>query len=284
MGKNKKNGTRSEGACVTELDIVVPVYNEGRNIASVLEMFGEKIHTNFRVLLCYDQESDDTLPVVRRMLNRLKFGVVFVKNDVPGVHGAVVKGFTESTAPAVLVYPADDNLNAGIVDQMMEQFRKGNDIVVASRFMKGGSMKNCPWPKSFLVRAASFTLYWLGGIPVQDASNGFRLFSRRILNRVMIESTHGFTFSLELLVKCHRFGWSIGEVPAIWHERVHGKSRFQLLRWLPEYLRWYLFAFGTTYLKHSPESIKMKEQDKQRAVDAGNDNRPFTKTGEFVGR
>ena len=54
------------------------------------------------------------------------------------------------------------------------------DIVVASRFIKGGTMVGCPFLKAILVRTASTTLYLLSSIPVRDASNGFRLFSDRL--------------------------------------------------------------------------------------------------------
>ena len=55
--------------------------------------------------------------------------------------------------------------------------------------------------KSILVRVASTTLYLLSSIPVRDASNGFRLFSRRLLNTINVESKVGFAYSLELLAK-----------------------------------------------------------------------------------
>lgn len=119
-------------------------------------------------------------------------------------------------------------------------------------------MKGCPWLKSFLARSASFTLYWLAGIPIKDASNGFRLFSRRVIDTILIESSQGFTYAIELLVKCHRLRWKIAEVPASWYERNKGKSRFRLFKWFPDYLRWYFYGFMTTYLKKTPASVKLK--------------------------
>ena len=59
---------------------------------------------------------------------------------------------------------------------MIEKYDEGYDIVAPSRFMKGGSMKNCPIIKSILVRLASFTLFRLSSIPIEDASNGFDFF------------------------------------------------------------------------------------------------------------
>jgi hypothetical protein len=78
------------------------------------------------------------------------------------------------------------------------------------------------------------------------------------LDEIEIESERGFCYSVELLVKCHRLGWRIGEVPAQWFERTRGASRFQVIKWLPDYLRWYIYAFATTYLRRSAESVPRK--------------------------
>lgn len=242
------------------MDIIIPVYNEGQSIAEVLISLEKNVSVAFRVLICYDFDGDNTLPVVKNMLDGLSYQVLFVKNKGKGVHRAVTTGFEASDAGAVLVFPADDTENAKIIDRMYEEFRGGSDIVAASRFMKGGCMKGCPWLKSFLVRSASFTLYWLASIPIQDASNGFRLFSRRLLDTVLIESSRGFTYSLELLVKCHRLGWKITEVPASWYRRSKGKSNFHLFKWLPYYLRWYFYGFMTKYLRRSEQTVLCKNK------------------------
>jgi dolichol-phosphate mannosyltransferase len=173
---------------------------------------------------------------------------VLVKHEGRGPHGAVVTGFKVSQALAVLVFPADDTLNAGIVDKLCDMVKNGYDIAAASRFIPGGEMTGCPWFKDITVRAASFTLSALARLPIHDATNGFRMFSRRVLTQIPIESTQGFTYSLELTVKCHRLGWPMGEMPARWRERERGTSRFRFIRWLAPYLRWYLYAFCTTWL------------------------------------
>jgi hypothetical protein len=77
------------------------------------------------------------------------------------------------------------------------------------------------------------------------------------MDRIVIESDQGFCYSIELLVKCHRLGWRIGETPARWYERAHGDSHFRVLKWLPAYLRWYLYAFATTYLKRRAHSVRL---------------------------
>ncbi len=218
-------------AAPLRLDIVIPVYNEGANILPTLRSLAQGVKTPLRVLICYDREDDDTLPAINN--NRAAFGelaIEFVRNRGRGAHGAVLTGLTTSDAPFALMLPADDDYNAGILDAMVGKAQAGCDVVCASRFMTGGGMRGCPWLKAVLVRAGNFTLYHLARLPTRDASNGFRLFSRRVIDEIKIESTRGFCYSIELLVKCHRLGWRIGEVPAQWRERAHGQSRMQQIK------------------------------------------------------
>ena len=240
------------------LDIVIPVYNEGANILKTLQSLTREVKTPLRVLICYDREDDDTLPAIRDNREALgSLAIEFVRNRGKGALEAVLSGFAASDAPFVLMFPADDDYNAGMLDAMVQMAEAGSDIVCASRFMAGGSMIGCPWLKAVLVRAGNFTLYHLARLPTHDASNGFRLFSRRVINQIPIESDRGFCYSIELLVKVHRLGWRIGEVPANWFERKQGSSRFRVLNWLPLYLRWYRYAFATTYLGRLARDVQL---------------------------
>jgi glycosyltransferase involved in cell wall biosynthesis len=243
---------------MADLDIIIPVYNEADNIVDVLTSLRAHVRTSYRVLICYDHEGDTTLDALRRYESG-GVAIIPVKNHGQGIHSAVVTGLRASIAPIVLIFPADDKENAGIVDLMVEKTREGYEVVAPSRFMVGGCMQGCPWFKALLVRTAAFTLYHFAIVPTHDATNGFRLFSRRVLEAIEIESSQGGTYSIELLTKCHRLGWPIAELPAVWFERSAGKSRFQLLRWVPSYLRWYGYAFATTYLRRGPKTVRLRQ-------------------------
>lgn len=241
------------------LDIVIPVYNEGGNIISTLAALAREVKTPSRVLICYDFAEDDTLPAIEA--GRAQYpglAIELVRNRARGAHHAIMSGFAASNAPHVLMFPADHDFDANIVDAMMAKADQGCDIVCASRFMPGGSMVGCPPLKAFVARSGNFTLRHLARLPTHDASSGFRLFSRRVLDSIAIETETGFCYSIELLVKAHRLGWRIGEVPARWIERAKGNSRFHVLRWLPAYGRWYLYAFATTFLQRGPDSVTLK--------------------------
>ncbi|MCX7295367.1 MAG: glycosyltransferase [Hyphomicrobiales bacterium] len=222
------------------LDIVVPVYNEGRNILATLGALRDHMRTPARILICYDRPDDDTLTTIKANPARVEgLQIEFVRNPGRGAHGAIMAGFSASRAPFVMVYPADDDFNGAIVDAMVGKAEAGADIVCASRFIPGGCMVGCPWLKALLVRTAAFTLY-------------------NVARRIAVESDSGFCYSIELLVKCHRLGWPVAEVPAQWFERTKGASRFRVISWLPAYLRWFGYAFATTYLRRPAGSVKLR--------------------------
>ena len=232
---------------MTELDIVIPVYNERDNILPVLDSLLDHVRSSFRVLICYDFDEDNTLAAIAGYKRLNELSVVNVKNFARGPHSAVVSGFRAATAPTVLVWPADDDYNAGAIDAMVAEIKGGASVVAGSRFIPGGSMRNCPWVKAFLVRASAFTLYHFARLPARDASNGLRMFSKKLLDSIQLESTQGFTYSIELLVKADRLGLKISEVPVNWNQRKAGESRFKVFKWALPYLRWYFYAFGNNW-------------------------------------
>lgn len=239
-----------------DLSIIIPVYNEDKGIIPVLNSLKQHVKISFEVLICYDHDEDTTLTALKTF--RSSFPIKLIKNYGIGPHSAVLSGFNACNTKACIVMPADDDFNGPIIDKMYAQFNEGSDIVCASRFIPGGTMINCPWLKAFLVRSAAFTLHYFARLPVKDPTSGFRLFSRNLLDLVKIESTHGFTYSIELLAKAHRLGLTISEVPAKWIEREHGISRFKVIKWLPHYLRWYFYIFSTTLFFRKPSSVVLK--------------------------
>ena len=99
---------------------------------------------------------------------------------------------------------------------------------------------------SFFFISASFTLISLSRL---FKTFKFVLFSRKLLDEVEIESKVGFAYSLELLAKCNRLKYKISEIPAQWEERSEGSSRFKVFKWLPQYLKWYIYGLATTWLR-----------------------------------
>jgi hypothetical protein len=144
----------------------------------------------------------------------------------------------------VLITMGDGSDDPADIDPMYALARGGADVVAGSRYMRGGRQVGGPLLKRSMSRMAGLSLHWLGGLPIHDATSNFRLYSKRLLNQVTIESQGGFELGLELTVKAYRLGMKVAEVPTTWRDRTAGQSRFRLWQWLPRYLHWYWRGMG----------------------------------------
>lgn len=226
------------------LSIIIPVYNEGGNFPLLWNNLCSQIRSDFKAIVVYDFDQDDTVPVVQAIIENGEKRIRLVKNTVrAGVVGAIVTGFNRVEHGPVLVAMADLSDDLGQVDSMLAIYRQGYQLVVGSRYMKGGKIEGGPWFKQLLSRMAGLTLHWFRGIPTHDATNAFKIYDRDMLKSFRIESQRGFELNLELTAKAFLGGYRIAEVPSRWRDRSQGQSRFRLWAWLPHYLRWYFYAF-----------------------------------------
>jgi dolichol-phosphate mannosyltransferase len=226
------------------LTLVCPVYNEHENIVSLLESLERTIRTKFELVVVYDREDDTTLPPLRAAAPRMSYAVRTLRNaDGRGVLGAVKTGLRDSGGDATLVIMADLADDLRIVDDMYALIASGTcDLVAGSRYMRGGRQIGGPWFKGLLSRVAGLSLHVACGLPTHDVTNNFKMYARRVLDAIAIESRAGFEVAMEITVKAYVLGFRIAEIPAVWRDRVAGTSRFRLVHWLPHYWRWYWYA------------------------------------------
>jgi glycosyltransferase involved in cell wall biosynthesis len=198
--------------------------------------------TPLEVLTVYDFEEDSTVPVIRRLQADHPELRLYRNTRGRGVLNALRAGMDAARAELILVMMGDGSDDPRDVDRMVRLADEGCAVVAASRYMPGGRQLGGPLLKRSLSRLAGVSLYALRALPIHDPTNNFKLYHRQLLDLVTVESTGGFELALELTVKAHRLGMRVGEVPTTWRDRTSGESRFDLRRWLPRYLRWYLVA------------------------------------------
>ena len=224
--------------------IVLPVFNEADNIGSWCRKARAELPSGYELLVCYDFDGDSTLPALAALTAADKPpNVRLVRNDLGrGVRYAIDAGMRAAAAPVVLVMMADLSDDFSKVEEMVRRAEAGADVVCASRYMRGGRQIGGPLLKGLMSRIAGVTLHWFSGLPTHDPTNSFKSYRRDFLRRTPIESTAGFCLGIELTVKAHFSGGRVEEVPAVWHDRTTGGSRFRLFAWLPLYSHWYLWA------------------------------------------
>jgi dolichol-phosphate mannosyltransferase len=233
------------------LSVVIPVYNEGENAAATLRGVVEKTRTRpLEVLVVHDMDEDTTVPVVKRLQAELPELRLHRNTLGRGALNAMKSGLRAARAPYVLITMGDGSDEAADIDPMYGLARNGADVVAGSRYMRGGGQVGGPLLKRTMSRTAGLSLHWLGGLPIHDATSNFRLYSKRLLNQVTIESQGGFELGLELTVKAYRLGMRVAEVPTTWRDRTAGESRFQMRKWLPRYLHWYWRGIGGRFVRN----------------------------------
>lgn len=225
------------------ISIIIPVYNEGTNIAKLIHNLETSVSINHEVLIIYDFKKDDTIPVVKELKKRFK-NVRLIENILsPSLINACKTGFRKSRGDFMVVMTGDLADEPNTINKMYELVRQGYDIVCASRYAKGGKQLGAEGLlKSYLSKFAGLTTPLLLGIPTSDLTNSFKMYNKRIFKKIKIESQGGWEFSMEILIKAHFLGFKITETPSTWHKRTSGKSKFKLLKWLPKYIYWYFWG------------------------------------------
>ena len=164
---------------MSKLDIIIPVYNEDENIIRLLKALENKILCNFRILICYDSDNDKTLKQIKnnKIIDK---ELLFIKNPKQGPNSAIIQGINASQAEIILVYMADDFENIKIINNMIKLIEQGYDLVIPSRFIRGGEMIGGKKIKKKITIIGSYLIYYVAGIPYKDCTNAFKMFSKNL--------------------------------------------------------------------------------------------------------
>lgn len=224
------------------VSVVIPVYNEDENIAQTMRTLTEFLPAQHEIICVYDSDEDTTIPVLERIGPQYP-QLEWIKNTVArGPSGALRTGFEAAKGEVVVVVMADMCDDHSQLAHLLALMPEQADIVCPSRYCKGGRQELSGSLKVWLPSTAGFLLRRLAGIPTYDPTNSFKLYSAEVLNSLELRSTVSFSVTLEIVVKAHRLGYRIVEVPTVWRDRQHGETSFRILPSIPAYLRWFFLA------------------------------------------
>lgn len=225
------------------LSIIIPVFNEEKSFPKTYKEIKKYVTTQHTISVVYDFDEDNTVPVAKKLQKKDK-NLILIKNKLGrGPLNALKAGFSSVKKGPVLVVMADLSDDLEDVDKMLELYEAGADIVCGSRYVRGGKQVGGPFIKRLLSRLAGVSLYYVRGLPTHDITNNFKMYDKKILGSTNIESTKGFCIAMEITIKAFLKGAVIKEVPTTWRDRTEGEANFKLWSWLPQYLKWYLYAF-----------------------------------------
>ena len=215
------------------LSIVIPSYSEAENLVSLLpelqRVAGELTRDAEIIVVDKMEPTDNTENVCR------KLGVRYVRRALSDNYGDAIRtGIKEARGTYVIMMDADGSHSAEFVVQLWNK-REEADIVIASRFMPGGTTDN-PFVLTALSKILNFVFRRITGVTAFDASNSYRLYNGDLLRNQRLVCLH-FDVLQELLVKMtHHDPSRVMEIPYHFRARASGRSKRRLLTFSLNYI------------------------------------------------
>jgi glycosyltransferase involved in cell wall biosynthesis len=239
--------------------VIVPTYNEADNIDELLRKLLD-LPARFGALVVDDNSPDgtgrkadswaaeypDRVHVVHRA-GKLGLGTAYV--------AGFQTGLSDLKADNLMTMDADFSHHPRYIPAMLA-LSLHKDVVIGSRYVAGGGSRNCSWKRVYLSKVANFIARTLLGLQAHDATAGFRLYRREVLESIPLEQifSSGYSFLVEMLFMCERRGWQVGEVPIIFEDRRKGTtkiSRNEVFKAMYTVLRLFLRRLGGRSPKRS---------------------------------
>ncbi len=223
--------------------IIIPTYNEKENIGPLIGALGEE-HS---ILVVDDHSPDGTGDVVKRTIKQ-QSNVVLIEGEKEGIGRALQRGINhaikEMNAETIVQMDADFSHDPKDVPRLLAEIKNGYDLVIGSRYIKGGAIpadwaphrKILSWGGNLLVRL--LTGIW----EVHEFTTNFRAFTAKLYQKMDTEnfSFADNTFLPAFIVEAKRCGAKIKEVPIIFANRRKGRSKIEVCNYVPNLLKYLL--------------------------------------------
>jgi len=239
----------------TQVSIIIPTYNESQNILKILKSIGDIFPPSIltEAIVVDDNSPDGTGKIVENYLKNFKkitgYTIdVIHRTAKKGLSAAILNGIQQAKGDTIVVMDSDFSHPPQIIPRMVDALKKYHcDIVVASRYVKGGKIKNWPLKRKILSKIATTIAKKGLGVQTADPMSGFFAFKRHIIKGLKFDAI-GFKMLLEILVKTR--GATVREIPYTFTDRKFGSSKVSLST-AYDYAKsvWKLYRYGKSIRK-----------------------------------
>jgi dolichol-phosphate mannosyltransferase len=210
-----------------DLTVIIPTFNEEANIRNIVMSVEAVFHENSlngQILIVDDNSSDNTIPFVHD-LKRTRSNVdILVREQDHGLSQSVADGFSHASSDVIIVIDADFSHPPVLIPRMYDEIRKGNDIVIGSRYMEGGGIRKWPLKRRVISIGATFLGRFL--FPdITDPVSGFFAIRKMVVDKAPLKP-RGYKILLEVLGKGT---WEKDkEIPFEFVDREAGSSKLKI--------------------------------------------------------
>ena len=210
--------------------VIIPTYNEIENIEKMLNTV-MALPGGYEVLIVDDGSPDGTADVVRRSM-QAHGGRIHLEERTGklGLGTAYIHGFKWALAREyayVFEMDCDFSHNPEDLPRLLEACESGADVSIGSRYVQGVNVVNWPMSRVLLSYFASVYVRFITGMPIQDATAGFKCYKRETLAAIDFSKIHfvGYAFQIEMKFTAWRKGQVVQEVAVIFTDRTEGTSK-----------------------------------------------------------
>ncbi len=208
--------------------IIFPTYNERENIEKIVHAvlpLDPRIH----VLIVDDNSPDGTGEIADRLAAEEEKVSVLHRDKKDGLGRAYIAGFhwaIEHKYDFVFEMDADFSHGPQYIKDFLREIQE-HDLVLGSRYISGVNVINWPMSRLLLSYFANVYTRIITGMPIRDATGGFKCFRREVLETIDLKAvtSSGYSFQIEMSMRAWKKGFKILEIPIVFVDRVAGSSK-----------------------------------------------------------
>lgn len=211
------------------ISLVIPTYNEEKNIGSLIEKLKEELSERKNEIIIVDDDSaDDTQEKVREKMEKFDNVELIAREGKKGIGSAYKEGFRRAEGDIVVQSDADFSHPPHYVKDLIEKVEEGCDVALGSRYVDDGT-RNDPLHRRINPLIGSYLYRYLIGSPVRDVTSGFKAYNREAVEKLLEaeqELPDGFHFQAASLMYLVDEGLSVEEVAIDFMPRRAGEPKY----------------------------------------------------------
>jgi dolichol-phosphate mannosyltransferase len=251
------------------LSVVMPAHNEEGQIGTTLRDLHRALAGNriaHEILVINDNSSDGTENVLKSLAREIP-ELRYLNNPPPNGYGFAVRaGLAAFRGEAVAIVMADGSDSPADLVAFYRKIEEGYECVFGSRFVRGATIVNYPWPKLVLNRIANQLIRLLFWIRYNDVTNAFKMYRRSVIAGVQPLLAYHFNLTVELPLKAIVRGYTYAVVPTAWFNRTAGVSKFKIKEMGSRYLFIVLYCYLEKYLSREDYRKRLDLRERQLQV------------------
>ena len=185
----------------------------------------------FHLLIVDDGSPDGTGAIIENLQKEFPKQLHLIERSGKlGLGTAYITGFKWALQQGyeyIFEMDADFSHDPDDLIRLYDACSKGPDMVVGSRYTRGGKVVNWPWDRIFISKGGALYTRMITWMPVHDPTAGFVCYKRKVLSTIPLDKVHfvGYAFQIEMKYRAWKLGFKIGEVPITFKDRKEGVSK-----------------------------------------------------------